>query len=256
MDKKRESFFDKFEKTKGKIEKMFHHASKDGSKSFPKFEDLFKTQSLQAQPTEEPKAAQAKPTLNSSAPKKPILKAKARSVTIVLSALAMMAGMSLLIKTHVAKMTKFNYLQSVHDNENAVVVTADQAKVVIEKLATPNQSAQASVIIDAHTGVKIEAAAEPVVAQPTYTPPRLEASLYSAPPTSYQVSDSAAILNLINQKKATEQALAPQLMQQPMVVAPQVVTMTREQFNQFLQQQQQAQVITENQTFVSANNLV
>lgn len=50
----------------------------------------------------------------------------------------MMAGMSLLIKTHVAKMTKFNYLQSVHDNENAVVVTADQAKVVIEKLATPN----------------------------------------------------------------------------------------------------------------------
>lgn len=33
-------------------------------------------------------------------------------------------------------MVKFNYLKSVQQNENAIVVTPDQAKVIIEKMGT------------------------------------------------------------------------------------------------------------------------
>jgi len=47
-------------------------------------------------------------------------------------------------------LTKFSYLNSVHQNENAIVVTPEQAKIILGSVATPNQSQAASMIIDSH----------------------------------------------------------------------------------------------------------
>lgn len=62
------------------------------------------------------------------------------SVVSVVAALGLMGGIQYFNVNLTKKMTKFNYLKSVHENENAVVVTPEQAKVIIEKMSTPHQS--------------------------------------------------------------------------------------------------------------------
>eukprot|EP00347_Sterkiella_histriomuscorum_P016109 403354458 len=184
------------------------------------------------------------------------------SITSVIVCVGLLASMQFVALDYSKKLTKFNYLKSVHENENAVCVTPDQAKVIIEKMSTPHQSLQASQIIDAHTSTK--QVAEAVLS--TYNPPKLQASaepqvMYSqAPqPTQYQMYDSQAIQALINQKKSGYALSQPEpqlVQQQPITVAP-AMSLTTEQIAQLIQQNQQLRAqVSANQTITNPNLLI
>ncbi|CDW79795.1 UNKNOWN [Stylonychia lemnae] len=171
--------------------------------------------------------------------------------------IALVAGLQYQIMKFQKALNKFSYLNGLNSNSNAIVVTPEQAKIILSSVASPNQHQAASEIIDSH----IQPVSE--VSEENYSPPLLQQQTFSMPPvgtqnSQYLVNDPVSIMDLINKKKAQLQEQQPQVQvqqQNPITLPP--MQLTQEQIAQLILQNQQLRAeVSATQTIKHVNNLV